>query len=44
MNTDPVCFGARDDRYGAFNITKTGRVKTMRLVHKSGSVYQTEVI
>ena len=38
MNTDPVCFGARDNKYGAFNITKTGRLKTMKLVHKSGSV------
>ena len=38
MNTDPVCFGARNDTYGAFSITKTGRVKTMKLVHKSGSV------
>ena len=38
INTDPVCFGARDNKYGAFNMTKTGRVKTMKLVHKSGSV------
>ena len=38
LNTDPVCFGARDNKYGAFNMTKTGRVKTMKLVHKSGSV------
>ena len=37
INTDPVCFGARDDQYGVFNITKSGRLKTMKLVHKSGS-------
>jgi len=38
VNTDPVCFGARNDTYGAFSITKTGLVKTMKLVHKSGSI------
>ena len=38
INTDPICFGARGDKYGAFSITKTGRVKTMKLVHKSGSI------
>ncbi|KAL9958396.1 hypothetical protein ACROYT_G035402 [Oculina patagonica] len=38
INTEPVCFGARDNQYGAFNITKSGRLKTMKLVHKSGSI------
>ena len=38
LNTDPVCFGARGNKYGTFNITKTGRVRTMKLVHKSGSI------
>ena len=38
MNTEPVCFGARDNHYGTFNITKTGHLKTMKLVHKSGSI------
>ena len=38
VKSDPVCFGARNDTYGAFSITKTGRVKTMKLVHKSGSI------
>jgi len=38
INTDPVCFGARDNKYGAFNITKSGLLKTMKLVHKSGSI------
>ena len=37
-NTEPVCFGARDNQYGAFNITKSGLLKTMKLVHKSGSI------
>jgi len=38
INTDPVCFGARDNKCGAFNITKSGLLKTMKLVHKSGSL------
>ena len=38
INTEPVCFGARDNEYGAFNITKTGLLKAMKLVRKSGSV------
>ena len=38
INNDPVCFGARDDRYGAFNVTKTGVVKSVKLVHRSGSI------
>ena len=38
INTDPVCFGARNNSYGAFNMTKTGSVKTMKLVYKSGSI------
>ena len=38
MNTDPVRFGARGNKYGAFNIKKTGLLKTMKLVHKSGSI------
>ena len=38
MNTEPVCFEARDNKYGAFNITKTGLLKTVRLVRKSGSI------
>ena len=32
INADPVCFGGRNDGYGAFNITKTGHVNTMKLV------------
>ena len=38
INNDPVCFGARDDTYGAFNVTKTGHVKAMKLVHRNGSI------
>ena len=38
INEDPVCFGARGDQYGAFHITKTGNVKAMELVHRSGSI------
>ena len=38
INNDPVCFGARDDRYGSFNVTKTGVVKSVKLVHRSGSI------
>ena len=38
ISTQPVCFGARDHKYGAFNITKNGLLKTMKLVHKSGSI------
>ncbi|XP_020605808.1 uncharacterized protein LOC110044588 [Orbicella faveolata] len=38
LNTEPVCFGAREGSYGAFNITKSGFLKTMKLVRKSGSI------
>ena len=38
INNDPVCFGARDDTYGAFIVTKTGVVKAMKLVHRNGSI------
>ena len=38
INTDPVCFGARGNQYGAFAVTKSGRLKTMKLVRRSGEV------
>ena len=38
INEDPVCFGSRDDQYGAFKMTKTGNVKGMKLVHRNGSI------
>ncbi len=36
INDAPVCFGARDDTYGTFNITEGGLVYTFKLVHRSG--------
>jgi len=38
INTEPVCFGSRNSRYGAFKFTKSGLLKTMKLVRKSGSI------
>ena len=38
INTGPVCFGARDNSYGAFNISESGVIYTFKLVHLSGSV------
>jgi len=38
INKESVCFGARNNQFGAFNITKSGLLKTMKLVHKSGSI------
>ena len=38
VNTGPVCFGSKDNNYGAFNVKKSGLLKTMKLVHKSGSI------
>ena len=38
INNDPVCFGARHDRYGALNVTNTGLVKAIKLVHRNGSI------
>ncbi|CAH3168082.1 unnamed protein product [Pocillopora meandrina] len=35
---EPVCFEAKDNQYGSFNMTKSGRVKTMKLIYRSGSV------
>ena len=42
INTEPVCFGARDNQYGSFIATKSGYLKTMKLVHKSGSLKCTQ--
>nr|XP_058964907.1 uncharacterized protein LOC131791577 [Pocillopora verrucosa] len=33
-----ICFGAKDNQYGSFNMTKSGRMKTMKLIYRSGSV------
>ena len=38
INTGPVCFGARGDSYGAFNIGESGVIRTFKLVHLSGSI------
>ena len=38
INAHPICFGARDESYGAFNITESGIIYTFELVHLSGSV------
>ena len=38
INTGPVCFGARDDSYGAFNIGESGVIRTFKLVHLTGSI------
>ena len=38
INTDPVCFGARDDSYGAFTIKESGDIYTFKLVYLNGSV------
>ena len=38
VNTGPVCFGARDDSYGAFNIGESGVIRTFKLVHLNGSI------
>ena len=38
LNTDPVCFGARDNSYGSFQYNKNVFVKRFMLVHRSGWV------
>ena len=38
INTGPVCFGARDNSYGAFNIKESGFIRTFKLVYLSGSI------
>ena len=38
LNTSPVCFGARDNKFGSFKYNKNIFVKSFMLVHRSGSV------
>ena len=38
INTDPVCFGTRDEDFGSFEADKTGHIYKIKLVHLSGSV------
>ena len=33
-----VCFGAKGNQYGAFKMTKSGRLNTMKLIYRSGSL------
>lgn len=42
INIDPVCFGARNDSYGTFNITASGFIITFKLVHINGSILCSE--
>ena len=38
INTEVVCFGARDNSYGKFRIHKAGKISAFKLAHRSGSV------
>ena len=38
INTDPVCFGTKNDDFGSFEIQEAGKIYTFKLVHTSGSV------
>ena len=38
INTEEVCFGARDDSYGKFSIHKAGKISAFKLAHRSGFV------
>ena len=38
LNTVPVCFGARDNKFGSFEVEIGGAVNSMKLVHESGDV------
>ena len=35
---NPVCFGARDNKYGSFRVPKTGKIAAVKLIHLSGYV------
>ena len=37
FKNDPVCFGARDNQYGAFIVTKSGLVKAMKFTETDRS-------
>ena len=39
VNNDPVCFGARSDSYGAFNIIDSGLIYTFKLAHTWTETY-----
>ena len=38
LNTAPVCFGAKDNQFGKFEVEVSGSVEAVKLVHVSGSV------
>ena len=38
INTEVVCFGARNNSYGKFRIHKAGNISAFKLAHRSGSV------
>ena len=38
MNSRPVCFGARDSKFGSFNVPYGGKIAAVKLVHLSGYV------
>ena len=37
-NLLPVCFGARDNQFGSFNVTYRGKIAAVKLIHLSGYV------
>ena len=38
INTEVLCFGAKNDSYGKFSIHKAGKISAFKLAHRSGSV------
>ena len=38
INTDPVCFGTKNDAFGSFEIQEAGKIYSFKLVHTYGSV------
>ena len=38
VNTMPVCFGTRDDKYGSFTITQAGEILVLKLTHLFGTL------
>ena len=44
VNNNPVCFGARGDSYGAFNIIESGLIYTFKLAHLNGNIRCSEEV
>ena len=38
LNSAPVCFGAKDDQFGRFQVEVGGSIQAVKLVHLSGQV------